>query len=627
MRRYALFFLCFLLIFPAQAASALVILDPENVTYMKAEVVQSGHVTLASESSVAVAEDLILRIYIPQEDSRQKRTITNVIGPDGYVISDDGRGNDQIVMTWEKPRLDGEIDYLVETLVEVETVPGTETRYFPVTSVIEPSKGIIESAYSAGGGEKSVRNMLLLGNWVHDNVDYDLSCEDSAFPAKWVFDKGIGTCDEFSTLLLSMLRTLDYNAWYVGGYAFLGGKQEGGESFGPHAWVEARFGDRTYSIDPTWAESPVDATHITFARLPDSNFTEHTEVRSRDVSINWVKGETLIEFLDCREESRIETSLRIVPESVSGGKNVMIIADMEADGCVATNLRIASCVDENGDELVDMSENERSVSFCDTARFHWLGETPRISQGMRYTCPVTVAGGGRLSKAALSITSEPDDDIRIFASYGRIFVPGQTMELSVTARNAGFSDRDLEIFAILGEGMEEGILSVPGRGSSMIEFELTAPQTPGTYELYVFSESGDLKTESIEVISERHLRITEISIPASVEVGGSGTVNVSVKNLGEETTASVRFQAGGKTDTKSVTVGRGDTRVLSFGFTIENEDANSVSVSVLDSTGSYEDSWAGSVNVFRKISVKEEVSGMLEAFIIWLRELLRSIFL
>ncbi|MCK4714759.1 MAG: transglutaminase domain-containing protein, partial [Candidatus Aenigmarchaeota archaeon] len=291
MKRFLLVLLVgVLLIFPSVSAD--VINDPENVTYMKVEVTQSGHITLSSQSSVAMAEDLVLSLYVPQNDSRQRSVITKIIGPDTYVIDEGEYGNAQIVMSWRKPPLDSEIDYLVETLVEVEDESSEASRYFPVTSVVEPSQGIIETAYTVGGGDKAVENMLVLSNWVHENVDYDLSCEREAFPAKWVYDEGRGTCDEYSNLLLSMLRTLDYKAWYVAGYAYLSGKQEGGESFGSHAWVEGRLGGKTYSFDPTWAEAPVDATHITFARLPDSNFTEHTEVKSRDVSINWEKDET-----------------------------------------------------------------------------------------------------------------------------------------------------------------------------------------------------------------------------------------------------------------------------------------------------------------------------------------------
>jgi transglutaminase-like putative cysteine protease len=626
MRKFLPVFLLIILVIATPQASADQISDPENVTYMKAGVTQSGHITLTAESSVASAEDLTLRLYIPQQDSRQSVSVERVIGPDDYSFEDDGSGNTQIVLVWEKPRIGGEIDYLLETIVEVEAGPSREARYFPVTPVIEPSKGIIETAYTVGGGERSVRNMLLLSNWVHANVEYDLGCEEQAFAAEWVFNEGRGTCDEFSNLLLSMLRTLDYNAWYVAGYAYLSGKQEGGEAFGSHAWVEGRLASDTYSFDPTWAESPVDATHIAFARLPDSNFTEHTEVKSRDISISWEKDETRFQVIDFRQEPRIRTSVRSVPESVSGGKNVMIIADMEADGCVATNLRIASCVDEEGDDLIDIAEKRRPVSFCHSATFYWFGETASISRGVRYSCPVTVAGGGGLAKSAVSITSEPQIDVRTSASAGKILVPGQVMELSLSARNNGFSRADLQVFAMLGDEMKEGILGIEPRDTDRITLELTAPQAPGAYNLYVFTSSGDLMTEGVEVISERHLKITEITMPTSMEIGSNGTVKVSVTNLGEDSIASVRFQAGGTSETKTVKILGGDEHVLSFDFAAENEGDNAVIISVLDSEGSYEDSWTGSINVFRRPSLKEEVSGGIEAIIMAILEFLRNLF-
>ncbi len=603
-----------------------IIEDPENVTYMKAEVTQSGHITLNSKSSSSTAEDLVLSLYVPQNDSRQLSTITRIIGPDTYLIDEGEYGNAQIVMTWKKPPIDLEIDYLVETLVEIEDISSEESRYFPVTSVVEPSQGIIETAYIVGGGDKAAENMLALSNWVHENIDYDLSCEMEAFPAKWVYDEGRGTCDEYSNLLLSMLRTLDYNAWYVAGYAYLSGKQEGGESFGAHAWVEARLNGKTYSLDPTWAEAPVDATHITFARLPDSNFTEHTEVKSRNIELDWNKEETRLELVDFIEKPRITIQLETIPESVHGGKNVMLIAGMEADGCVATNLRVASCIDDKGDNLIEIGRTKQAVSFCDDARFYWFGETPTIRPGMKYTCPVSVAGGGWVEKIPISITSEPESGIEITTSMQKILVPGETMEVDVSLKNAGYSNRNLRLFAMLGDIIKEGSLSLPGGGTGDLQFEFTSPHMSGEYDIHIFSSSGDLMSETIEVISERQLKITEISIPKSLEVGSASSVNVTLRNFGGETTASVKLNAMGSTDVKNVLIESNETIVVSFGFSGENEGINNLIISVLDSGDSYQDSWTGNIDVFRQPSIKDSISKQIEDFIMWLLDIINSIF-
>ena len=108
----------------AGTCTAQVIDDPENVTYMKADIMQSGRLTLQTTSHSALAEQLTLRLYVPQNSSRQQSGIKRVMGPDDYTIENDGYGNLQILLTWEKPPLDTKIEYIVETEVETETTRG-----------------------------------------------------------------------------------------------------------------------------------------------------------------------------------------------------------------------------------------------------------------------------------------------------------------------------------------------------------------------------------------------------------------------------------------------------------------------------------------------------------------------
>jgi len=117
-----LVFLLFIFAYIPQA-SGLLIDDPENVTYMKVSMTQSGHLRLHSLSSSAMAETLKLSLYIAQNDSRQASGISRVIGPSSYRMGEDDYGNSQIIMEWENPPLDKDIDYLVETVSEVRSKP------------------------------------------------------------------------------------------------------------------------------------------------------------------------------------------------------------------------------------------------------------------------------------------------------------------------------------------------------------------------------------------------------------------------------------------------------------------------------------------------------------------------
>jgi len=620
-----LVFLLFIFAYIPQA-SGLLIDDPENVTYMKVSMTQSGHLRLHSLSSSAMAETLKLSLYIAQNDSRQASGISRVIGPSSYRMGEDDYGNSQIIMEWENPPLDKDIDYLVETVSEVRSKPvQSESRSFPVTELVEPSPGIVESAYMLSGGEISAVTMLRMGAWVFSSVKYDLSYEDVTLPAKWVYENRKGTCDEYANLMLSMLKAVGYKAWYVAGYAYLGGRQEGASSFGAHAWLESEIDGKTYSADPTWAESPVDATHLTVARLPDSNFTEHTEVKSRDVRIEWNKDETRLNLIERSESPGIDVDLEVVPDSVGGGGNALLIADMRADGCVLSTLRLGSCVRQNGQPLLILDYPQKPVSFCNEGKDYRIAAVPDIEAGMIYTCPISFGAGGFRDVSKLSIVQDSPKDTEMQISTGKILVPRQSMLVLITAKNTGRSAKDLRFFAMLGDDIQEKGVSIGGRSSQVVDFRLTGPQAPGNYTLFIFSSSGDLEKEDIAVISSRQAKITEIGIPGEMRPGGKSSINVSIRNFGDELDALVKVRAGDLEYSRRLVIKANGTAVASFDFEAAGEGKKPVIISLLDSSGRYQDSWTGSIDVISEPSMKEGIAQQLEDFFLWLVSAIRSL--
>jgi hypothetical protein len=607
--------------------SAQLIADPENISYMQVEVTNSGRIKLNSLSASALAEELRLTLYIPQNDSRQKSYITKVMGPDSYRMGMDEYGNAQMIMEWKKPPLDRSIDYLVESRVEVETKSGGVVKDFPVTDMIRPSAGIVESAYMAGGGQKSAEKMLSVASWVNSYVNYDLKCENEALSAEWVHENRRGTCDEFSNLYLSMLRVLGYRSWYVVGFAHLGGKQEGSSSFGSHAWVEAEHNGKTYSIDPTWAESPVDATHITMARLPDSNFSELTEARSRNVKIEWSKDETRIKLLDYRENPRIDINMEAVPDTVDSGKNIIVIADMQADGCVLSRIKAGSCVSaESRLSLIEIDEPEKNVIFCGNKTIYWMAKAPEIRPGLIYTCPISAGAGGARTLAKLKIAHGGSEDIELGLSTQKILLPGQPVEVLVSVKNPGFSDQQLRIFAILEDQLTEKQVNLAGRGSGLLSFGLTAPQLAGDYSIIAFSSNGDLKKESLTVISERRFKITEIEIPVKIELGKSKTINVTLRNFGGAAGAVVRVQIGEQEDSRTIEMEGNGSKTVDFSYTPETAGEKVVSIALLDSDGKYQDAWVGSLEAVTVPSFKESIAKQIGDFFAWLLYTIGSVF-
>ncbi len=611
-----------------QPCSGAIIIDPENVTYMAADVIQSGHIKLNALSSSSLAEELRLYLYVPQNDSRQESMITKVLGPHSFRISQDKHGNAQIVLEWKEPSLDMDIDYLVETRVEVHERSSQRIRNFPLTDLTRPSLGIIEDAYEVGGGQRSIEKMLAVGAWVYDYTTYDISHEQETLPAQWVHENREGVCDEFTNLFLSMTRVLGYNSWYVAGYAFLGGRQVDANSFGAHAWSEIRYDGKTYSIDPTWAESPVDATHIAMARLPDSNFTELTEAKSRNVGIEWTKEETIVQLKEFTESPRIGLDVEIVPDSAQSGKNVLLMADMRADGCILSMASLSSCIDsESRKPLLDIDEPKRPVLFCDSAKEIWTATVPPVPAGMMYTCPLVAASGGARSRPVISLKNEvgvatPD----IYVSTQKILTPGQSFDAWVTPQNPGFGSMVLRIFAILGDQVIEKVIDLSGKRTGSIIFEMKAPKNPGEYMLTAFSSSGDMVTEALTVISGRQLKITEIGIPVKILLGESKTVNITLKNFGDATTGELKVSIGEYEETRSIELEANGTERVGFSYTPDSAGEKVASITLLDSDGEYQDAWVGNIKANDAATFKEGVSNQLEDFIAWLIGAIGSLF-
>lgn len=611
-----------------QPCSGAIIVDPENVTHVVADVIQSGHLRLNSLSSSSMAEELRLYLYVPQNDSRQKSVITKVLGPHSYRMSQDEHGNVQIVLEWKEPLLDYDIDYLVETRVEVDEVSSQQVRNFPLTDLIKPSLSIIEDAYAVGGGQSGIEKILAVGAWVYEYTTYDAAHEQETLPARWVHENKEGVCDEFANLFLSMTRVLGYKSWYVAGYAFLGGRQVDANSFGAHAWAEIRLDGHTYSVDPTWAESPVDATHIAMARLPDSNFTELTEAKSRDVGIEWVKEETIVQLREFSESPRIDLDVEIVPDSAQSGKNVLLLADMRADGCVLSMASMSSCVSsETRKPLLDIKEPKRPVFFCDSSRELWTAFVPPVSAGMMYTCPVVAASGGARSGPVLTMKNEVGAATsEIDVSTQKILTPGQSLDAWVTVQNQGFGSMVLRMFAILGDQIIEKGMDISGKRTGSLLFEMKAPQEPGEYTLTAFSSSGDMVTETLTVISERQLKITEIGIPVKITLGESKTINITLKNFGDAATGELKVSIGDHEEIRTIDLEANGTEMMGFSYSPATAGEKVASITLLDGEGGYQDAWVGHIKANDASSFKEGISGQLEDFIAWLIAAISSLF-
>jgi len=82
-----------------------------------------------------------------------------------------------------------------------------------------------------------------------------------------VLDNMAGDCTEHTLLFVSLARAAGLPAREVGGVAFV--NVDDRPLFGWHAWAEVHDGEQWVTVDPTWDELYVDATHVKFSEGDD----------------------------------------------------------------------------------------------------------------------------------------------------------------------------------------------------------------------------------------------------------------------------------------------------------------------------------------------------------------------
>jgi hypothetical protein len=154
-------------------------------------------------------------------------------------------------------------DFLVEQarpLAEEE-----RKRFLASTPTIQASHPRIkELALKIVGAETESRGKARkIQDWVYRNLRKTMASNSTT--ALGVIDSMAGDCTEHTLLFVSLARAVGLPAREVTGVAHVDGL------FGWHAWAEIHDGHQWISVDPTWDEFFVDATHIAFSQDPQDN--------------------------------------------------------------------------------------------------------------------------------------------------------------------------------------------------------------------------------------------------------------------------------------------------------------------------------------------------------------------
>jgi hypothetical protein len=108
-----------------------------------------------------------------------------------------------------------------------------------------------------------LKRARLLKSWVYKKLRKTMACNSST--TLGVLKNMAGDCTEHTLLFVSLARALGLPARELTGVAHVD------QIFGWHAWAEVHDGHQWVSVDPTWDELYVDATHIVFSHDSDDH--------------------------------------------------------------------------------------------------------------------------------------------------------------------------------------------------------------------------------------------------------------------------------------------------------------------------------------------------------------------
>ena len=572
-----------------QSVSAQEITNPEAVSHLHAEVTRTGSVYLFDNSAFQTARELTVTLSVPQNTSRQTSYIKSVEGPDRYFVTKDAWGNDVVSLYWEVPELKEKLYYTLVSDVTVsdgeEAAGGTK---FPVTDFTQANNGIAQVSFGLAYGLDDMQRFFSVADWVHRNVRYDNEAKGFSQSAAWTFQSRKGACDEFSNLMISMLRVLGYEPRYVMGYAY-------SENWGQHGWVEVDFQGRTVSLDPTWLESPVDSTHIKVAELPDSNLTEHVQVKGGQITIDWQKDEPEVRMLSHQESPKISMEASLIPENSSSGKYSMIVAQSSANGCILSRVQAKSCTMPSGDFL-SIQEPEHTLAFCGSQKLYWFLKAPQTETGMLYTCPVIIYGAGAESTATVTVEPGSGKGMGTAVKSQDVLTPGEVFEAESVTENLGHSTEKATVYVFFGGSVQSKEFTLKPGEAATITWTLKAPASPGSYGFTTFSSSGELVSRNVTVIQQRHVQIENVSAPGKASSQEWLSINVTLKAL-TGFSGVMNITIGDYSDTKGVFLGPSESKTYTISYSPQLPGAKIMSVAVFSDAKQYEDGWWGTLDV------------------------------
>ena len=331
--RLKIILLVLLLIMPAINAQE-IITDFNQYSYLIMDFNINGGFEIQPTSPRARILNILTNLtFIPKtENNQQVISIKPESIPEAKMTV-----SDTAAYYWENPTTQN-YAFSINSKVKVENkiIPITEKIQFPLkdtinsytrpTEFIDITPEIRTQALKIARGETDEYVVVFkIGNWVRNNIKYDLSTltADVVQKSSWVLKNKEGVCDELTNLFISMVRSIGIPARFVSGMAYT--NIDG--TWGPHAWAEVYFPDKGWiPFDVTYGQLGwIDPSHIKIAVTEDSGESSVLYTwKSHDTNFNPKKLDIKTVILEKGQEikSPIKLDVLVLKDMVGAGSYV-----------------------------------------------------------------------------------------------------------------------------------------------------------------------------------------------------------------------------------------------------------------------------------------------------------------
>jgi transglutaminase-like putative cysteine protease len=422
----------------------------------------------------------------------------------GFVREADQFGNQVLKFSLPSEKT---VEVAVHALVQVaygeaDAANASEAAFYTQASpLVELTDEIRGKALELSKGIADKEEFLVRAtSWVHGAVNYSLAFENVSESSAWVYAHREGTCDEYSHLLLAILRSTGIPARFVAGFVYTG------KAFGPHAWVEALIDGKWIPADATYNEALVlDATHVKFAQGRDQGNVKEEVSAVGAANISLARSASL-SFSDFREfPDLFNLELKVPSYSVGEGSLELINATIvsKASKPLAVPLFL---VTPNTTEVIEV-ERLAYLKPGQAVNETWKVIFP-ATMDERYVYNFTVELSSLGKKAVAYVEGKKggrqgaEESLAIKDVY--LNLGGDGAVLTAVIQNSGSKTVDANLFFMLGGGESQRAVTLVAGEERRIEFAFPRPERAASGEIKIIY-SGNTIVQPFEISAPKPL--------------------------------------------------------------------------------------------------------------------------